>query len=478
MFDRWITYHAERQPSAVAVATSLGKITFSALDQRITDAAALLQQHFPELPDCIAIDIRDTCLHWIMVLALARLGVATTGADERYKSWITDQREVAIARAGLLVSTGWLHLSETPLRLMRVRSDSGGLGRVLLSSGTTGVRKRVALSWGTIEARLSVISFLLGSVPAGGWLTLFPEVSAFGFVLPLACWRLGRTAVFLDGDLTPDQLTSLHLSVLALIPARLEQLLAQLTERSVAIPSMHVVTTGGQMSAGLARKARAKLTSNLWNTYGTSESGTVSVTDMNSLEWSSGAVGHLLPGLEVSILDDQGKPTAAGCRGEICVKGERVASGYLNQVSGKSAFSDGYYCTGDIGRLDEEGRLVMDGRIDDLINLGGDKVSPSFVEQRLSIFPEIIECAAFALSRPGELDTCCVALVCKAEFDLDRFRNFVFKRLNVTGNISWMIVADIPRTAAGKVDRRALASIAERGQRIPSGTSKDGSRAS
>lgn len=111
-----------------------------------------------------------------------------------------------------------------------------------------------------------------------------------------------------------------------------------------------------------------------------------------------GTVG-LGQGVEVVILDDAGSPVPQGNEGEICIRGENVTQGYLNNPeANKSSFTkDGYFRTGDQGKKDEDGYVVITGRIKELINKGGEKISPIELDNVLTRHPAVSEAVSFAI---------------------------------------------------------------------------------
>ena len=110
-----------------------------------------------------------------------------------------------------------------------------------------------------------------------------------------------------------------------------------------------------------------------------------------------GSVGQPA-GAEIAIMDSEGRRLPAGKRGEIALRGPTITRGYDNDAAAtESAFRDGWFRTGDLGYLDEDGYLFIVGRIKDIINRGGQKVSPAEVEQALLSHPDVVEAAAFSI---------------------------------------------------------------------------------
>jgi oxalate---CoA ligase len=104
-------------------------------------------------------------------------------------------------------------------------------------------------------------------------------------------------------------------------------------------------------------------------------------------------------GVEVRILDGAGAELPQGAEGEICIRGENVTKGYLNnpEANASSYTADGFFRTGDQGRKDEDGYVVITGRIKELINKGGEKISPIELDNALARHPSVAEAVSFAI---------------------------------------------------------------------------------
>jgi acyl-CoA synthetase (AMP-forming)/AMP-acid ligase II len=145
-----------------------------------------------------------------------------------------------------------------------------------------------------------------------------------------------------------------------------------------------------------------------------------------------GTVG-LGQGVEVVILNDAGDAVPQGGEGEICIRGENVTSGYLNNAEANStAFTkSGYFRTGDQGKLDEDGYVVITGRIKELINKGGEKISPIELDNVLTRHPAVSEAVSFAI--PDEMygQDIGIAVVLKSGQKLgqDELRDWVAEKL-------------------------------------------------
>lgn len=197
-----------------------------------------------------------------------------------------------------------------------------------------------------------------------------------------------------------------------------------------------------------------------------------------------GTVG-LGQGVEVKILDDAGDELPQGSAGEICIKGENITKGYLNNAAANAdAFTKtGYFRTGDQGKKDEDGYIVITGRLKELINKGGEKISPIELDNVLACHPAIAEVVSFAV--PDELygQEIAVAVVVKpgASLTQDGLKTWASEKLakfkipkKVSHHLSALIIRYVvlghtdslfqiyftevmPKTATGKIQRRIVA---------------------
>lgn len=175
-----------------------------------------------------------------------------------------------------------------------------------------------------------------------------------------------------------------------------------------------------------------------------------------------GSVG-LPAGPEIAIMDSEGRPLPSGERGEIMLRGPTITRGYDNDDEGtKSAFRDGWLRTGDVGYLDEDGYLFIVARIKDVINRGGQKVSPLEVEATLLTHPDVVEVGAFGIphKKLGENVAAVVVLKSHAKTTPSQLRRLARQRLAAYKVPSLIqFVRDIPKSASGKIKRSALASL-------------------
>jgi acyl carrier protein len=173
-----------------------------------------------------------------------------------------------------------------------------------------------------------------------------------------------------------------------------------------------------------------------------------------------GSVG-LAAGPEVAVLDDDSRAVAAGLVGEIAIRGANVTRGYENNPEANAqAFTGGWFRTGDQGYLDADGYLILTGRLKEIINRGGEKVSPREVDDALLEHPAVGQAVAFALAHPtlGEDVAAAVVLKPGVAAEAEDIRASLFGRLadfKIPSQV--VVVPSIPKGPTGKIQRIGLA---------------------
>jgi non-ribosomal peptide synthetase component E (peptide arylation enzyme) len=247
----------------------------------------------------------------------------------------------------------------------------------------------------------------------------------------------------------------------------LHELLNAAEKAGRRLPSLQVFACGGaEVPPALILRADAVLEQcRAFRVYGSSEVPltTLGFSGEGERALAAGTDGKVAD-YEVRILDDDGHCVALGHEGEICVRGPAMLLGYGDPEATASSFdADGFFATGDLGRLTAEGAIVVTGRKKDLINRGGEKVSAKEVEDILHRMPGIKEAAVVAMPHQRLGETLCAYVIAQsgAQLSLDAVLAFVAEagvakqkypeRLEV--------VEDFPRTASGKIRKDRLRAV-------------------
>ena len=200
--------------------------------------------------------------------------------------------------------------------------------------------------------------------------------------------------------------------------------------------------------------------------YSSTESGRMCGNPLPPQRRKLGSVGLPTAHSEISIVDALGHPVKPGEPGEVTVRGANVFDGYeRNPTANEEAFFGDWYRTGDVGVLDEDGYLRLVGRIKEMINRGGQKISPIDVDAALAAHPEIADAAAFAVPHPmlGEVVAAAVVRMPDSQLSDRDITAFLRQRIEpVKLPRSFLFVERIPRGPSGKALRAELVKLFEK----------------
>jgi O-succinylbenzoic acid--CoA ligase len=254
---------------------------------------------------------------------------------------------------------------------------------IIATSGTTGEPKGVMLTAGNLTASATASEQRLGLAAGDSWLACLPLFHIGGLSILLRCLAVGARVLLHEGfwvESVWDQIASGEVTHVSLVPAMLDKLLSHAGSLRPPEALRVVLIGGGPLSGSLAEKAHAAG----WPicvSYGMSETASQFATDAGpDAGLTPGLVGLPLDGYEVRLTED----------GRIRVRGPAVMAGYANPAGRLGVGLDqGWFETGDLGSLDEQGCLSITGRADDLLICGGKNIHPSEVEERLLRCPGV-----------------------------------------------------------------------------------------
>ena len=172
------------------------------------------------------------------------------------------------------------------------------------------------------------------------------------------------------------------------------------------------------------------------------------------------SVGRVLPTAHVRVVDEAGNDLGTDAVGEIAISGPQVVDGYFDDAE-STKFRDGWFLTGDLGRISDDGFVYIVGRIKDVVIRGGENINCSEVEGRLLAYPGVVEAAAFGAPHPalGEELVAIVHVAGGSEITQKQLRSFVAERLaafKVPARIA-VTSRELPRTASGKIAKLGIA---------------------
>ncbi|MDI3419579.1 (2,3-dihydroxybenzoyl)adenylate synthase [Streptomyces luteolus] len=355
-----------------------------------------------------------------------------------------------------------------------------GIGLLLLSGGTTGAPKLIPRTHRDYALNVVESARLCGLDEHTVYLAALPAAHNFALGCPgvLGTLAVGGKVV-LAPDPSPDEAFQLieqeRVTVTALTPPLLQLWLAEAGRTRADLTSLRLLQVGGApLSRKHAERVRPELGCRLQQVFGMAE-GLLSFTRPDDPEEIvvSTQGRPLLAEDEIRVVDREGRDVAVGEAGELLARGPYTVRGYYRAPgsgpapeSDATAFTpDGYYRTGDLVRLTGTGHLVVEGRLKDAVNRGGEKVPAVEVEDHLLAHPLVAQAAVVGV--PDELlgeRTCAFVVPRTRPPRLPEIAAFLRDRGLAAYKLPdrLEIVADLPRTGVGKVDKHGLAARLER----------------
>ncbi len=466
MFDGFIRDHAHLTARAVAVLTPARRLTYAQFNADIDRfGAALGELGINRATNVVSIAMDDPVLTYVLMASLARLRIPTSpfndpGAELRL---IQDRPGAGTDSPGprlVTLTRDWIAAvrAADPAPLPILDIDPEAVGRVMLSSGTTRAPRRIAMTWKRMQAINLANICGRGAGMHGTWVPMTTVEAMQGFTLAISAWSQGAT---LAGGVSALELPAIMETrppgLIGCTPTQLRSILACLPPGFSPPPGWRVSVGGSRLPAGLAREARLRLTPDIRITYGATEATINTMGLAADLDDEPGQVGIAIGGVILEFLDDQGHSVPDGQSGEIRIKGDRVADGYLNDPEATAErFRDGGFYTRDIGRRRADGVIVLEGRVDERMILADvGKFMPAFLEDAALACPGVRDVAAFAVPSDAGLDDCWLAIVTEPGFDRDTLAPHLAGYQGLPPNrFAW--VDEIPRNAMGKVMRTQL----------------------
>lgn len=334
---------------------------------------------------------------------------------------------------------------------------------IVLTSGTTGTPKGAERprpkSWAPAGAILSRIP-----LRAGEPMFIAPPLfHTWGFAALQLAMLLGAPAVLRRRFDPAEMLRSMaehRCGTLIAVPVMLARVL-ELPEAELARYDARprvVAVSGSALPGELATRFMDRFGQVLYNLYGSTEVSWVSIADPDDLRADPHTSGRAPWGTRLEILDSNSRPVPKGEIGRVFVGNDMMFSGYT-RAGAEVETRDGLMSTGDLGRIDEDGRLALAGRADSMIVSGGENVYPGPVEDLLAAQDEVREVAVIGVddSDFGQRLAAYVVLAEGAELDADRVRALVRDRLSRFSVPRDVVFLDeLPRNPTGKVVAREL----------------------
>ena len=342
---------------------------------------------------------------------------------------------------------------------------------IIFTSGTTGTPKGVQLSFDNHFWSATASSYRLGVDTNDRWLSCLPLYHVGGLAVVFRSCLYGTAIVLQRGfELEPFQrcLREDGVTLTSLVPTMLHRLLHS-SPVTVWPASLRMVLLGGAAAAPEILKAACEADVPVAATYGLTEAASQVATALPAdVRRNPASVGRPLLFTELRIADADGRAMPQGHIGEILVRGPQVMAAYYgNPAATDSALRKGWLHTGDMGRLDANGDLIVVQRRADMIVSGGENIYPSEVEAALRDHPSVADVCVVGLPDAEWGQRCAAAVQLRGGETVSSEALLAFSRTRLAGykqpaaNLIHFVDA-LPQTASGKIARREVEKLLER----------------
>jgi acyl-CoA synthetase (AMP-forming)/AMP-acid ligase II len=477
-----ISQQAITLPEIPAIIDGERTVSYRDLDRLVRKTAAHLIDRGVAPSDVVGLCLKDHADHLIALLAVARMGAVVLSMDWRAKDRELANLAAVFGPALVLIEPGARELSNTAnvphdedWRCQVGRADperefprNGEMPLVInLTSGTTGTPKGIVVTHSQCLHRLTNKGFRDDQSESHRYLSVLPICYSSSRNNSLSHLTGGNTVILYSPLFTPEeyvQAVSKHrVSFAYLVPTVLRRLLALPEQDGLLLPGLRIlVTAAAAIYPEEKREVVRRISPNLYESYGTAGTGSISILRPEEIAVKAESVGRLNPMSEVEIVDAEDRPLPNGTVGRIRCRGPGVAAGFYNNGGDPlddATFRDGWCYPEDLAMMDDDGYLYLKGRASDLIIRGGVNIYPDEIEQVLLAHPDIAEAAvvgspsrefgeevtAFVVPR-GDIAVREAMAHCRARLTAHKVPRRIIP------------VEALPKTAAGKVRKRELAA--------------------
>jgi len=473
---------ARYYPDRIALSVGGKRLTFLELQHRIERIASALHQLGFRAGDRLAVFLPNESEYLELIYACSRLGIIVVPLNTRYSVPELDRVLTDSAPRGLIrhsslpepkVRLAWQRVLdkepfETPSGTCPdVCYEPGAVLTLIYTSGTTGRPKGVMLTHANVLSNVHNFNYWMSYREGGVYLHVAPIFHIADFPAMFAAPAFGACQVTLPRFNARDLceiISTEKVTHTVMVPTMINLLTQFSGLNGYDLNSLEVLAYGGSpVAPEVIRRTREILPSaRLVQVYGLSETGFLTgLRDQEHTPERLMSCGRPCPGIDLQVVDEEGRSLAAGQRGEVVARGANVMSGYWKDAENTSnAFRDTFFRTGDLGYQDNAGYLYLVDRIKDMIVTGGEKVFCSEVESVLYDHPAVVEAAVFGIPDPrwGETVMACVALKPRSAVSEQELVQFCRGRLSpykIPHRVEFF-ETELPKSATGKILKRVL----------------------
>jgi len=399
-----------------------------------------------------------------------------------YAKVMSDARTQAGGKGGALIvcgeaATPVLHAEEwdralagaSPEMPPRQKGGDGG-GVIVYTSGTTGKPKGASRSWKkTGFESVADIIHQVGMRADDRHLVVCPLYHSAAPAFVAIMMSLGATIVMqnhFDPEQALDIIQKERVTCSLMVPTmliRMTNLHAETLKKYDTSSLRWVMSGAAPLTTDAARRWMQQFGPNLWNFYGATETGFVTLAGPGDHVSRPGTIGRVVRGARVRLLDDDGKVVPAGTVGELYARTPTLISGYHgNDGATKDAQREGFFSVGDIGRVDSDGYYYLESRKHDMVISGGVNIYPREIEDHLSNHPAVLEAAVIGVPDPEWGETLRAFIVLRDGQRLSETEVIQYCRDGLADYKrprKVTFIPEMPRNPTGKILKRELRDI-------------------
>ena len=463
-----VFFWAKAEPHRLALIQPEMVTSFQGLADAIESISERIDRLGLDTAEPVAISIANPSYYLAAIFALFRCGFSVAPVSPALYPHLRSAgiRNLIYDTHGQVLSGGrnirfemsWMPGDIPPEKRKPYRHRPAGNGDLIgFTSGTTGLPKPVFRSMEGLSER-----YRSPVIYAQEKALIIPGLAGgFGFNAACAMLYVGKTACFAPFGESVLSLIDLF-GIDALVASNQQSLtLADLHAKSPCYDLSSLKTlrlAGALLSKEAARRIKNHLCRNIIIWYASTEAGMTAIAPYDTIADTPGAVGFVLPEVEVQVVDGDGNVLPAGTEGILRVRTPGLLANSKAAQEGKQSAPDGaWFYPGDIGRLTDNGLLCLAGRYSDVINRGGVKVSATKIEEILEAMPLIKEAAACGVEGDSGLEEIWIAVVSESSIDAAEIKRRLKERREVGVDVDEVIeVPALPRNDVGKVQKHLL----------------------
>lgn len=488
----FLTNSAKRYPDKDAIIHGEETLTYSQLENLSNNSALNLIKKGIKKGDRVVVFLNNSCNYLISYFGILKSGAVVVALNNqllvkeltyfltncRPKVIITDAQHAQTMKQAVKEnneSTVIIIVNEA------FYADSEGLGHDVLNSvdllssdlamliytsGTTGQPKGIMLSHDNLSANADSITEYLHLTSEDRIMVVLPFFYSYGTSLLTTHVKVGGTLVIDNRFVIPNEVLSTmakeEVTGFAGVPSHYAILLRRSSLREFQFPKLRYVTqAGGGLPPAMIKEFLSILPKiKFYVMYGQTEAtARLSYLEPDFLLEKIGSIGKAIPGVDLDVLNEQGRQVHPGEIGEIVARGRNIMAGYWNDMEETALVlkKEGLY-TGDLARVDEDGFIYLVSRKKDIIKSGANRISPLEIEDVVCQLDGVIECAAVGV--PDEIAGEAIKLFAVVqdikitEKDIMNFCNANMAQYKIPKEIKF--VSGLPKTSLGKIKRQDL----------------------